>query len=188
MKNPHLIIFSVFVLITSQVFGTDLQVTVPSKMVSLNGSNPDVILNPGEVNLVAIKSPALVTSVDRLPIILVPIFSGDSKITIESPLAIDTLRKASEEQMGRDLSKILTQVADIQEMIRDRKLTQATEKINALQTQYPHVQFFDFLKAGILLLQNNRAEAISLTEKTLKIYPDYKQGQEFLKNIRSSSR
>jgi tetratricopeptide (TPR) repeat protein len=172
-------------LIFAGVAHSDIQIQVAEDSVlHILETKTNQPLKSSEAIRVKLQSPATVISPNRIPVLLVPLTSPDEIIKIESPPAADVVEKITEEEMGRRLSKALTEIADIQNAIRNRQLESALQQLNTLQTRDPNIKFYDFLKGSILFLQGNKTEARRLTEEALKIYPDYKEGRKFLSTLK----
>lgn len=146
------------------------------------------LLKAAEPSKVSLETISILVSPNRIPIMLVPVSGKNEVIKLNSPLVSEVVEKISEEEMGRRLSKALVEIADIQSAIRSRQIDRALQKLNALQAGQPNVKFYDFLRASIVFLQGNRAEAKRLTEEALKIFPDYQEGRKFLSDLEGGNK
>lgn len=140
-------------------------------------------ITPGQ-NLV-IKEPSLITSEGRVPVITIPA-CGASQITVDPPILKQVVAQDSSESLDRALSETIEKISIIQQYLRDQNIGAAQSALNALRQEYPKLTFLNFIEASIAVLKGNRKDAIRLAEAGLRSHPNYQEGQELLKNLRSN--
>lgn len=188
-KNACPLWFFLFVFILGACFASPLAfatVRVKSRsnsVIQFLQSKKTVELKRGQEVEVDLKEPAQVTSPDHIPIVLVPLNRGSDTVELDAPTIKDKLDEVNQDEVNRQLSAALLEVAEIQSLIQKKKLQDAQVRLRALQKTYPKVKFLGFIKASLLLLNGNREEARAVAEDALKAHPDYEDGKLFLQSI-----
>lgn len=131
--------------------------------------------------------PILLEFADRIPVLLVPISEG-GEIKVDSPTVSSVLSKNTEEQASKLLSPLIFEFVQIQDLIKQKHLKEAEEKIVVLKNRYPNVAFLDFVWGSILALNGNREAAKTAVQRALASHPDYEEGKIFLKSLEGESR
>ena len=151
--------------------------------------HPESVMSlvPGTPTRIDLSSPVEITSVSRIPLILFPLQGSNSLVTLEAPKLQDIVNRLTDEQLDHALSIVLGRLADVQNLIHQRKLSDALQELNSLQAQHPSAKFLEFTRASILLLQGDRIEALRIAEFALKSVPDYREGQAFVKKLRGEN-
>ena len=162
---------------------TNIQVSENSQLQFLD-NRTTLELKANVLTRVDLNSPAILSVPAKIPTLVIPVCSGNSTVKLNPPALAAAMNKSMEQEMGNRLSKILTEIADIQSLIRAKQLDHALTQLDALQVNFPDLKFLGFLRASILFLQGKKSEARKLTEETLKIFPDYKEGQKFLADLK----
>lgn len=135
-----------------------------------------------------LSAPLQISSETRVPVFLIPVYSSNSEITVNSPLIKNAVGSANQNEVSNLLSTLMTEIDDIQNLIKQNKLNEALGRVQALRTQYPQVKFLEFVRASILLLQGNRAEATQAATEGAKAHPNYQGGKRFLEKLKGSTR
>jgi predicted Zn-dependent protease len=100
-----------------------------------------------------------------------------------SPKITTLLSKNTEEQASKLLSPLIFEFVQIQNLIQQKNLKEAEEKIVSLKNRYPNVAFLDFVWGSILALKGNREAAKTAVIRALATHPDYEEGKSFLQRL-----
>jgi hypothetical protein len=178
-----------FLLSTTQSAIADVTIKLPEDSVGqfVGPSKARVEFKAGVASTVDLSEPLQITSATRIPIILVPIYSGHADINMDSPQTKDALVNADQKAVSTLLSTLMANIADVQNLIQKKRYSEATSQLDLLRTKYPDVKFLEFIRASILLLQGNRSEAQKTTEDALKFHPDYLEGKRFLEKLKGKN-
>lgn len=161
-----------------------VQLSSPQKAtVKFIESGLTVQLEPGQSLDVDLDGPAEVHSGGRLPMILLPVQRSNSRIELASPALAEIVEGLKQQEVSQLLSLLLSEIADIQDLIRRKRVNEAHEKVKSLETRYPQVGFLKFLRASTLLLKGQQEEARRLAEEALKAHPDYEEGRQFVQKL-----
>lgn len=120
--------------------------------------------------------PLLIESPGRVPIILVGSLSRNSSINVKNPQLEIWADDLIQKKVDHDLSSILVKISEIERLISQKKISQAQAALAHLETQYPSVSYFGFIKSSLYFLLGNRTEAKRALQRALQKHPDHPEG------------
>ncbi len=127
-----------------------------------------------------------IESENRIPVLVVPAGAKNSQLKIDAPETTRVVQQLGEKQMSAMLSDLMTEIADIQKLIRSKQLSESRTRLTRLMARYPNVSFLKFVLASQLLLEGEKAQALRTAEEALKSNPDYIEGKSFIASLKGN--
>lgn len=177
----------------SEVYAGEVQVVVtePAEARVLSSTSAQesalIALPANQPVSIDISYPVSVTSPTRVPIILVPIHGEHSLLRLDSQKLEKVVNRLTDQALDQALSETLSQLSDIENLIRQKKYTEAKAFLQKVEGVHPEAKFFEFTRASLLLLEGNRDEALKTAEAALKSIPEYREGQEFVRKLKKDT-
>ena len=140
------------------------------------------VVKDAEISI-KIDSPTMLKLDGRIPVMIVPAQSGDSNVKLNPPLEKEVVERASQKDIGNSVSEIMMQMETVHKSIQKKNFNQASAEIDELQARFPQVGFLGFARGSIYLLQGEKNKAREAVSRALQAYPNYKEGQDFLKAL-----
>lgn len=136
------------------------------------------------------KAPVLVSADGYLGVLVLPerSYSGNIKVALK-PVASSS---GSNESVNRSFDKILSQVISeenrILTLISKKRGKEALARIEELETKYPRIIHFKFLKASTLYFLGEKESARGVLELALKESPEDPDGKALYKLLNGGAR
>jgi pectate lyase len=126
----------------------------------------------------------LVESAGKVSVLLVPISNSSKDIQLK-------LKNLDKQQMNTfvgssvndELSRILFQINEVQNLLMEKKGNLAIQKIEQLQGKYKELEYLSFLKVSAYIVKGEREKAKQLLELSLQKYPDNKEGRDLYNSL-----
>lgn len=172
-------------LTTTTVCAIDIELTsaAPAKIQAI-GSQSTSVLEANKSASISLSEPLWVTSDGRVPVLLIPVDGRSANVSLDAPKADEALKSLADTQLNQIFGQIMSEIADVQSLMRNKQLPAARVKLQSLMAKHPGLTFLKFNLASLLLLEGERNQALQVAEEASKSLPDYLEGKEFINRLK----
>lgn len=176
-------------MISAPAVAHELEITSPSggKLQGL-GSSDSTVLTANQAHTWDLKEPVWFRADDRIPVLIVPADSGSSRVVLDPPKSDDFLKAATDTEVNAILGGILVEISSIQDLMRQKMLSESRARLTNLMKLHPKLGFLNFLLASQLLLEGDKRQALAVAESALQAFPNYEEGKKFVEALKGTGR
>ncbi len=129
------------------------------------------------------KESILIEAPGFVPLLIPPSRDRVGELSVAlTPFEV-SLKDTVKKQVSDVLDEVVSQINNIQVLISKKQLEEAVTQITALETKYPSMTYFKFLKASCYVLLGKNEQAISILNVAIKENPDNKSGKAFYDSL-----
>jgi len=175
--------------ISYPVFSTEIELNIDRAakawFVVKNSSQVEALdLKSSELNKIKLDAPLWISMDGAVPMILWPVSSNVKNVELNAL----SYEEAGVERVNvfsdQALSEVVLSLNQINAMIQNRSLDEATRVLDQLQARFPRIAFLDFSRASLLYLRGQNVEALNALERALKVHPQYAPGLELRRELK----
>jgi|GEM_PF-6566326 len=150
------------------------------------GSSQTASLQANTETSVTLTEPALFTSPNHVPVLLVPVCPlAVQRIELAAPSVEDTLSvRDSNKKLSEGMAAFADGYGDFETALSAKNLNEAETKLNQLVARFPELPFFYLPMASLAYLRGHRNEARSLIEKYLEFKPGDSHALKLLQSLK----
>lgn len=182
-------IYILLFFISYPVFSTEIELNIDRAamawFVVKNSSQVEALdLKSSELNKIKLDAPLWISMDGAVPMILWPVSSNVKNVELNAL----SYEEAGVERVNvfsdQALSEVVLSLNQINAMIQNRSLDEATRVLDQLQARFPRIAFLDFSRASLLYLRGQNVEALNALERALKVHPQYAPGLELRRELK----
>ncbi len=189
MANLKIILFVSISLVCVNVFALQVQSTTPGELKFLKSLKTESLDGNSEKNI-NLTEPAIFTSQDHVPVLLVPICSpAANKIQISAELVDGTTAvKNATNKFSDGLAIFVDGYESFETAMGAKNINEAQAKLNQLTARFPNVPFLFLPQASLAYLRGQNAEAKRLIEKYLEFRPNDPHALRLLSSLKGGTK